>query len=204
MNMTQLDKLLAKSADHHQGHLCPRQVLGVRMGLAAGEYLGVAVPQVKKRLLTIIEADGCFADGVAVATGCTVGHRTMRVVDFGKVAATFIDTDTEAAVRFVPRADVRAEARYYAPYERSRWHTQLKGYQLIPVHRLFSARPVVLTTSIGELLSRPGVRVNCDQCGEEVFNEREMVQDGQVLCRTCAGYGYYEVTEEHITVASGF
>lgn len=202
--MKQLEVLLARSADHHQGHLCPRQVLGVRMGLAVGGYFDLAVPQQKKRLLTIIETDGCFADGVAVATGCTVGHRTMRVVDFGKVAATFIDMDTDAAVRFVPRADVRAEARRYAPDERSHWHTQLRAYQRMPVHRLFFAQPVVLTTSVEELLSRPGVRVNCDRCGEEIINEREIVQDGQVLCRTCAGYGYYEVTEEHTTVASGF
>lgn len=197
--MSQFEMLLAKSADQHQGHLCPRQVLGVRMGLAAGEYLGLAVPQQKKRLLTIIETDGCFADGVAAATGCTVGHRTMRVVDFGKVAATFIDTDTDSAVRFVPRSNVRAEARRYAPGEGSRWHTQLMAYRRMPVHRLFFTQRVVLTTPVEELLSRPGVRVNCERCGEEIINEREMVQDGQVLCQTCAGYGYYVMAGERTT-----
>jgi formylmethanofuran dehydrogenase subunit E len=45
-------------------------------------------------LLTILETDGCAADGVSAATGCWVGRRTLRVEDFGKVAATFVDTQT--------------------------------------------------------------------------------------------------------------
>ncbi len=34
--MTSLDELLSRSAALHK-HLCPRQVLGVRMGMLAGE-----------------------------------------------------------------------------------------------------------------------------------------------------------------------
>jgi formylmethanofuran dehydrogenase subunit E len=67
-----LAALLQQSAALHR-HLCPRQVLGVRMGLYAAELLGLALPQSDKRLFTIVETDGCFADGVSVATGCTLG-----------------------------------------------------------------------------------------------------------------------------------
>ncbi|HZY41747.1 MAG TPA: FmdE family protein, partial [Anaerolineae bacterium] len=76
--MPTLKELLQQSAAMHQ-HLCPRQVLGARLGLLAGFELGLTVPQSDKRLLAIVETDGCFADGIAVATGCTVGHRTLRV-----------------------------------------------------------------------------------------------------------------------------
>ena len=80
MTVKSLDKLLlACAALHH--HLCPRQVLGVRMGMLAGELLDLDLPQGDKRLLTIVETDGCGADGIAVATGCWVGRRTMRVED---------------------------------------------------------------------------------------------------------------------------
>ncbi len=41
---TELDVFLQASAEHH-GHLCPRQVLGVRMGILAGSLLGMALPQ---------------------------------------------------------------------------------------------------------------------------------------------------------------
>ncbi len=63
-----LQDLLQKSAAKHQ-QLCPRQVLGVRMGLAGGAWLGLDVPQTGKRLVAIVETDGCGADGIAVATG---------------------------------------------------------------------------------------------------------------------------------------
>ena len=80
--MTLLEELLAQSAEHHK-HLCPRQVLGVRMGLYAGDLLGLDLPQTRKRLLTIMETDGCGADGVSVATNCWVGRRTMRILFSG-------------------------------------------------------------------------------------------------------------------------
>ncbi|MCA9913987.1 MAG: TraR/DksA C4-type zinc finger protein, partial [Anaerolineae bacterium] len=40
------------------------------------------------------------------------------------------------------------------------------------------------------IISRPGVRVNCDLCGEEILNEREVHLGGQTLCRACADGGY--------------
>ena len=98
---------------HH--HLCPRQVLGVRMGLWAGQVLGFDVPQAGKRLLTIVETDGCAVDGIAVATNCWVGRRTMRIKDYGKVAATFVDTLAGQAVRIVPRAQARELACVFVP-----------------------------------------------------------------------------------------
>ena len=99
--MTPLHQLLDQCAALHH-HLCPRQVLGVRMGMLAGKVLSLALPQSDKRLLTIMETDGCGADGVAVATNCWVGRRTMRIEDYGKMAATFVDTVTARAVRITP------------------------------------------------------------------------------------------------------
>src|SRR5215203_6520409 len=96
--MPTLDELLESSTALHR-HVCPRQVLGIRMGLWAGELLALEVPQQAKRLLAIVETDGCFCDGVAVAANCWVGRRTMRVEDHGKVAATFVDTQTSQAWR---------------------------------------------------------------------------------------------------------
>jgi formylmethanofuran dehydrogenase subunit E len=63
----------------------------VRLELAGFTALGFDSPPDKKRLLVITETDGCFADGLSAATNCTVGHRTLRVEDYGKTAATFVD-----------------------------------------------------------------------------------------------------------------
>lgn len=189
--MADLQSLLNLSTSHHT-HLCPRQVLGVRMGMFAGEVLELDLPQTKKRLLTILETDGCFADGVEVATGCSVGHRTLRVEDYGKIAAVFVDTKSGRAIRLAPRLDVRDRARLYAPQETRHYFAQLEGYQLMPADELFTIQEVRLTTPVENLVSRAGVRVNCALCGEEIINEREIIRDGQVLCRVCAAPGYYQ------------
>ncbi|MCZ7541531.1 MAG: FmdE family protein [Anaerolineae bacterium] len=193
--MPTLEDLLQASAALHR-HLCPRQVLGVRMGLLGGCWLGLTVPRDDKRLLVFVETDGCAADGVAVATGCRVGGRTLRVVDFGKVAATFVDTRTGRAVRIAPSPASRERAWTYAPDARSRWHAQLAGYQRMPDEELLIAQDVVLTASLEKLLSKPGCRVNCQICGEEIINEREVAREGMILCRACAGEGYCQPVAE--------
>jgi len=187
-----LQALLDESAARHR-HLCPRQVLGARMGLLGARRLGVDMPDAAKRLLVITETDGCFADGLSVATGCTVGARTLRLIDHGKVAAVFVDTKTDRAVRVVPSKTSRTLAREYAPLARSRWHAQLEAYQIMPDAELFDVQPIELTLSLEKLLSKPGRKALCDRCGEEIINEREISQAGRTLCRACAGDGYWRL-----------
>ncbi len=196
--MLKMQDYLDKSAARHK-HLCPRQVLGVRMGMMAARYLDFELPQLEKRLLTIVETDGCFADGIEAATGCSVGHRTLRVQDFGKVAAVFVDTKSGEAFRIAPLLDVRITADEYGE-GRSRWLRQLRGYQRMPVEKLFSIDWVKLAVSIDEIVSRPGVRTNCDRCGEEIINERELTYDGIIVCRSCAGHSYYTPVSESIEI----
>lgn len=192
MNKPELSELLQKSAAIHS-HLCPRQVLGVRMGIYAAEILDLPYPQNSKRLYVLVETDGCFADGVAVATGCTLGHRTMRLMDYGKVAASFVDTLTHTAIRIRPRLDVREQAQLYASNRQSRWHAQLEAYQKMPVDELFDVAHITLNLSMEEIISRPGTRVNCGECGEEIINEREVIVDNETYCRACAVYSYYQI-----------
>ena len=192
--MSNFQDLLKISANRHS-HLCPRQVLGVRIGLAGAAALGIQVPQNKKHMLSIIETDGCFADGVEVATGCTVGHRTLRVEDYGKIAATFIETKTGRAVRVAPHLDVRQKAYEYAPHQIKQYFAQLSGYQVMPIDELVEIEEVQLTTPIREIISRAGVRVNCGVCGEEIINEREIVRNDMHVCKSCAGTSYYRVVQ---------
>jgi formylmethanofuran dehydrogenase subunit E len=194
-DQVRLERLLQQSSADHS-HLCPRQVLGVRIGLAGAAALGLDVPRRDKRLLVIVETDGCFVDGLEAATGTTVGHRTLRVVDFGKIAATFINVQTDEAVRVAPRVDVRQRAYAYAPEERRHYFAQLAGYQVMPDAELLTIRPVRLATPVGDIISRAGVRASCERCGEEIINEREVVSGGRLLCRGCAGAAYYHDLED--------
>jgi formylmethanofuran dehydrogenase subunit E len=189
--MSKLETLLEQSGALHR-HICPRQVLGARMGLLAGKLLGLELPRSDKRLLVLLETDGCFADGVSVATGCWLGRRTMRLFDYGKVAATFVDTKTEQALRIAPHPEARERARALLPFV-SKWQAYLEGYQLLPEEELLVARAVQLEFSLSAMISHAGARAVCQSCGEEIINGREAVQGGQVLCLGCAGDGYYNL-----------
>ena len=182
--------LAIASSDHN--HLCPRQILGVRFGLKGMAVLGFEVSLRHKHLLVISETDGCFIDGVIAVTKCTVGHRTLRVEDYGKVAATFVNTKTGQAIRIAPTLDVRQKANLYAPEEKRHYFAQMKAYQIMADEELMSIQEVVLNFSLDELISHSGVRVNCERCGEEIINEREVIIEGKIYCRSCAKGSYYQ------------
>jgi len=133
-----IQHLLELSSRDHL-HLCPRQILGVRIGLAGMNALGFSAPLVKKQLLVISETDGCFIDSMIATTGCTVGHRTLRVEDYGKVAATFVDTKTGRAVRVAPRIDVRERACVFVPDEPRHYFAQMQAYQAMPDEEMLMA-----------------------------------------------------------------
>lgn len=196
---TVLTPLLDEAADRHK-HLCPRIVLGVRLGLAALRHLGLVddayAPRYinkRKRLFTFVEIDGCGADGICTATDCWLVRRTVRHYDYGKLAATIVDRQTGRAVRVAPTAESRERAIACQPTAQSRWHAYRDAYMILPDEQLVAVTPVTLTLSVEAIISRPGVRVHCAKCGEEIVNEREITTAGQSLCRACANGGYYAV-----------
>ena len=188
--MPDIQTLLEQCRARHS-HLCPRQVLGVRMALAGASALGLDLPRQDKSLLVIAETDGCFVDGLEVAAGVSAGHRTLRIEDYGKVGATFVNVPSGEALRLAPLPDVRRRAGEFIPDEPRHYFAQLRAYQLLPENELFSITPVTLTPSIEQIVSRPGVRVTCSVCGEEIINEREVFSQGSIYCRSCFGQGYY-------------
>lgn len=186
--------MLDECARQHRT-VCPRQILGLRMGMLATELFDVELPQHDKRLFAFMETDGCCADGVTIATGCSVGHRTMRMIDYGKVAVTFVDKDAGRAIRIRPQHNARELAAIYAPDERSRWHKQLLGYQIMPTDELLDVTEVDLTVSLAKIVGEPGHRTNCQICCEEIINGREVQSGNLILCRHCAGESYYVAPE---------
>ncbi len=105
----------------------------------------------------------------------------------------FVDVNTGRAVRVAPALDIRQLAYEYASDEMRHYFAQMQAYQIMPDEEMFTVNEVQLAISIESIVSRPGIRVNCDVCGEEIMNEREVKQDGLNLCRACAGNSYYHV-----------
>jgi formylmethanofuran dehydrogenase subunit E len=115
------------------------------------------------------------------------------------MAATFVDTHTERAVRVIPHPEVRQAVSRYAQHAKDHWHAYLEAYQVMPLDKLLVAQPVRLNVSMRAIISHENARAHCVQCGEEIFNEREVRLGQLVLCRSCAGGAYFEpVSGEHL------
>ena len=188
--MRPLPELLDRAAALH-GHLCPGQALGVRMAVVGCSELGIEDPETAKRLVVYVEIDRCASDAIQAATGCQLGRRTLKHVDYGKMAATFLDTKTGRAVRVVALEEARDRAWAYAPEAQDKDEAQRLAYARMPQQELFKVREVSLRPPAEDLPGHPRGRVLCDTCGEGINDGREVLRDGRLLCRACAFGAYY-------------
>ncbi|MBZ5668595.1 MAG: TraR/DksA C4-type zinc finger protein [Acidobacteriia bacterium] len=188
--MKTLQEYITLAAQNH-GHMCPGQVLGIRMAMFGLNALGFDDPvECRKRLLTFVEIDRCATDAVSLVTGCRLGKRSLKFRDYGKVAATFVDLETERAVRIVARDDSRERANSMFPALSDPYEAQLEAYRLMGDEELFTLQRVRVALGPADLPGRPRSHVSCESCGEGINDGRERRIDGRVLCRPCAGEGY--------------
>jgi formylmethanofuran dehydrogenase subunit E len=178
----ELDLALRRAIQFHGGHGCAGLILGARLALAGARTLGVAVPDTRKRLIVISETDRCAVDGIQAVTGCRPGKRTLRVLDYGKLAATFLDEHTGAAVRVAARGDLRQ--RVGANGE-DRHQVQRQVYATWPVEDLFTFAEVQFELSQFDRPGPPRSRVICVSCGEEVSDSRHVETEMGPRCRPC-------------------
>ncbi len=190
---SEFDTLLTESIAAH-GHCCPGQVLGVRMAMLGLREAGIEDPKGRQRkeIITCVEMDRCASDAVQSVTGCSLGRRTLKFLDYGKMAATFVNLKTGAAARIAAREEAREKARTLFPDINDTAQAQLEAYKIIADEDLFEImRNVKVDFRPEDLPGKPLGRIRCSQCGEQVYDMREVYRDGVALCRPCAFGGYY-------------
>jgi len=185
--------LLRESVKSHR-HICPGQVLGVRMALLGMKAVGIRDPRGsdRKHLVVFVEMDRCATDAIQSVTGCSLGQRTMKFMDYGKMAATFLNLRTGLAMRVVAKEESRQKAEQYFPGNKNAHSAQLEAYKVMPDEDLFNVMRVTVKLNPEDMPGRPLQRIRCDACGEHVQDFREISREGRILCRHCAGSGYYE------------
>ena len=67
----------------------------------------------------------------------------------------------------------------------------MRAYREMPDAELFSAEWVRVELGPEEFPGYKAARVVCAECGEGINFKREVVRDGRVLCKACAGERYY-------------
>jgi formylmethanofuran dehydrogenase subunit E len=191
--MKTLEEYVGLAGQSH-GHMCPGQILGIRMAMLGLRSIGIDDPvKARRHLLTFVEIDRCATDAVSLVTGCRLGKRSLKYLDYGKVAATFVDLETGRAVRVAARDDARAKAKAMFPAIADAAQAQLEAYKVMEDGDLFILQTVRVKLKPEDLPGRPRSRVTCAQCGESVNDGRERRLGHRLLCRSCAGEPYYEV-----------
>jgi formylmethanofuran dehydrogenase subunit E len=194
------EKLLAASVAAH-GHLCAGQVVGVRMALLGLRLLNFEAPPTLpqlKRLLVYVEMDRCTGDAVANTTGVKLGRRSLKFVDYGIMAATFVDLGNSQAFRIISTEESRDLAAIYAPLEPDKAKQQVQAYKIMPDSVMFRVQEVKVELTPFDLPGPTRRKVTCSQCGQLVRDHREVEREGRILCKPCAGGAYFTEAREII------
>ena len=191
--MESIDTLL-KECERLHGHMCAGQLLGTRMALLSCRMLDIDDPRRadRRKLIVWVEIDRCMTDAISAVTGARLGKRSLKYVDYGKVAATFLNTETKRAVRIVALESSRALAdERYSDIADKRTR-QFRAYSEATDDELFKTELVSIELSEFDLPGSPRSRVICSICGEGVNDGREVIDaNGDAVCRGCQRGTYY-------------
>ena len=191
--MESIDILLSECERLH-GHMCAGQLLGTRMALLGCRMIDIEDPRGadRKKLIVWVEIDRCMADAVSAVTGVRLGKRSLKYVDYGKVAATFLNTENQRAVRIVALENARTLADERYPEIENKRQRQFQAYSDATDEELFKTELVSIQLRDFDAPGSPRSRVICVVCGEGVNDGREVVDaDGDALCRGCHAGTYY-------------
>jgi formylmethanofuran dehydrogenase subunit E len=196
--MQSFEDLLNSSAAEH-GHLCPGQVVGVRMAILGCRLIGLDDPrsheQIKK-VCVYVEMDRCAADAVSHVTGARLGRRSLKFMDYGIMAATFFNMESKKAFRIISTEEARSLIPFYAMEVLEKAQQQLEAYQRMPDSVLFRVQQVEVPISPFDLPGRSRRKVSCRQCGQLVRDHKEVVVEGDFLCKPCARGAYFNKARE--------
>ena len=192
--MERFETLLDGSSKAH-GHLCPGQVVGVRMAMLGCELIGLdqprTLPQIKK-LVVYVEIDRCATDAIAYVTGAKLGRRSLKFVDNGIMAATFVNLETGKAFRIASTEESRRLAAVYAPGIADKRSRQLEAYRKMADEDLFTVEEVTVDVPACDMPGPTRFKAVCERCKTVIRDKREVLKNGEILCRSCAFGSYYQ------------
>lgn len=195
--MNDFNTLLEGSAKAH-GHLCPGQVVGVRMAMLGCRLIALDNPcdlPPIKQLIVYVEIDRCATDAIAYVTGVKLGRRSLKFIDNGIMAATFVNLASGKAVRIVSTESARDLAHDYAPGIGDRHRQQIEAYRRMPDAVLFDVMPVRVDVPFHDMPGPSQFKSRCEACDTVVRDKREVLVNDRILCRPCAQGTYYRPLE---------
>jgi formylmethanofuran dehydrogenase subunit E len=183
-NKLDLNECLEEAKIFH-GHVCAGIMLGTRMSILGMKAVGINDPkgEDRKNIMVFVEMDRCATDAILSVTGCHPGKRSMKILDYGKMAATFINLKTAKAVR-VAAKNTDGDQVYTREMIEKNPHTI--DYAKKPDEELFTVSEVNVEIKPEDMPGPPLRSVPCSSCGERVMDMKDVMKDGNILCRPCA------------------
>lgn len=182
------------------GHKCPAMPMGLRVGAAAMNALGVERAK-DGQLIALVEIGEahcatCFADGIQMITGCTFGKGNIKKLNYGKWGVTLVDKKSGRAVRVVPKAEAMEANRkteFFTKYrEKGVPASQVPDEVVAPlVERVMNA-PEGALLNVGEVfeykVEEPPHSFDgfvCESCGEMTVEPYGRIRGEKKVCIPC-------------------
>jgi len=207
-----LPKLLRISGLLH-GHYCPGSAMGVKAAVRAVKELKVKSTGMEE-VVAIVETNSCFADGVQMVTGCSLGNNALIYRDYGKTAFTLVKRTGEGIRTSVLFDRVNQER---SPEANELWQkvvvkrsgTKDESRRLTELWKELSFK--VLEIPDEEVLDIKKVNIEvpayarifssmkCSVCGENIMEPRARFKEGKPVCLPCSGQEYYQLGGDGIS-----
>ena len=189
MNIDDYDEQLKKAVEFH-GELCGGIAIGTKLGMYGLELLGMELNKRHKNLIVILENERCTADGIQAVTKCTIGKRSLKLVYYGRFAATFYNMDTGEAYRV---SDADANKKDKAKETREE---MVERFRVTPPEELFNVEKVkVKDFKEAQKPGDPHVTEWCCKKKKKITDNYHLIIDGNPICKSCAEESYYEVID---------
>lgn len=194
-------KRFLEAGQTFHGHKCPAMPMGLRVGAAAMNKLGVERSR-DGQLLALVELGDnhcatCFADGIQMITGCTFGKGNIKKLHYGKWGVTLVDTQTGRAVRVTPKAEAilaNKKSEFITEYRMKHIPASKVPAEVVEplVEKVMTATDEMLL-NIGEVFDYevPPTEESfsvlaCDMCGELVVaGYGRSLEDDKKVCQPC-------------------
>ena len=179
--MNTFEQDLHEAITYH-GHLCTGQVVGVRMARLALKKLDINDPKNFRDLVVYVECDRCLTDAIGTVTGCKLGRRNLKWMDYGRSAASFLNLQTGDAIR------ISSKKKNNPPDGMD----MVEFFEGITDEAMFNIQPVQIHYRPEDLPGKPLDKMTCPICGEMVMDGRQVEKNGVAMCKACANGAYYE------------
>jgi formylmethanofuran dehydrogenase subunit E len=196
---------LLQKATELRGHRCLGLPLGIKMAQIGLRLLNMTEEEKREYLVVFVENDKCPADAIQVATGCSAGSRKLKMLYYGKSAATFVDGRTGKGYRVMSKKDLNARALELAVKDNiikagekveamSKFERQIlmNAFMKMTAEELLDFQAVKITWDSPLISPRMEPTRYCAKCGEEIMGGMGIVQGDKTFCRPCVYGTYYE------------